>query len=56
MAHLFFIFAMLFVLLLGGLSIADFVQGSTKEGTFGQQYFALIYLLMALGLGIAALV
>jgi len=51
MVSLFFMFMILFVLLLGGLGISNFVAGSKKDADImGQQFFALIYLLMAIAL------
>ena len=50
MVSLFFIFMILFMLLLGGLGVSNFVAGSKKDAGKDQQFFALIYLLMAIGL------
>jgi hypothetical protein len=43
-------FLVLFVLLLGGLSVSNFVEASNSQATPYQRYFAVIYLLMAIGL------
>jgi len=42
----------LFMLLLGGLGVSNFVAGSKKDAGKDQQFFALIYLLMAIALAI----
>jgi uncharacterized membrane protein YeiB len=44
-------FLVLFVMILGALGVSNFVEGSTKsQAKPYQNYFALLYILMAFGL------
>jgi hypothetical protein len=45
-------FLILFVLLLGGLGVANFVEMKNEQDqTLGRPFFALLFLVLALGLG-----
>jgi len=44
-------FMVLLVLILGALSVSNFVEASSKgQNRLGQRFFALLYLVLALGL------
>jgi hypothetical protein len=45
-------FLMLFILLLGGLGVANFVESKNEQDqTLGRPFFALLFIVLALGLG-----
>ena len=45
------VFMFLLVLILGALGVSSFVEGSsTSQAKMGQRFFALLYIVMALGL------
>jgi hypothetical protein len=45
------LFMILLVLILGALSVSSFVEASSKgQNQLGQRFFALLYLVLALGL------
>lgn len=44
-------FLVMFVLLLGGMGVANFTQmKNNQDQTMGRQYFAILFIVMAIGL------